>query len=579
MLHHLSIRTKITVMIAVMFCLLLAALDQTIVATAMPRIVQQLNGLQHLSWVFTAYLLASTVTVPIYGKLSDMYGRRPFIMGAIVTFLVGSALSGQSHNMTELILFRGLQGIGGGALMANAFAVIGDLFVPAERGRWQGLFAAVFGLASVIGPLLGGWITDNASWRWIFYINLPVGLVALTLISIYMPKIKGRAEGRKIDFLGAGLLATTLVTMILATTWGGTQYAWNSATIIGTYAASAVALGLFILAETRAQEPILPLHLFRNRVFVVSMVAVLLSGLAMFGGILYIPLFAQYIIGSSATNSGIILTPMMAGLIVTSVIAGQFMSRTGKYKALAVIGMGIVVVAMYWLAHVSATTTQAGLIWRMVVMGAGLGMTMPVFNLAVQNAFSQRELGVVSASTQLFRSIGGTVGTAVMAGVLNNSLTKHLGDIGKTQFAQLAAHAGKNIGSLNATSVQGLLSKQGQALLHSGAAQVPAPARPIYVQALANFVATIKIGLASSIADVFWVSTGLMALAFVVTLFLKEIPLRRSNEEETPGLESDAELVADELGAEAVQAEPALTATTRSKPAGASSNVLDLRQR
>ncbi|HUC86950.1 MAG TPA: MDR family MFS transporter, partial [Candidatus Saccharimonadales bacterium] len=402
-------------MISVMFGLLLAALDQTIVVTAMPRIVQDLNGLQHLTWVFTAYLLASTVTVPIYGKLGDMYGRKKFFMGAIVIFLIGSALSGQAQSMGELIAFRALQGVGGGALMANSFAIIGDLFVPAERGRWQGLFGAVFGLASVIGPLLGGFLTDNYSWRWVFYINLPIGLIALFLIAGYMPTIPGRSQGRKIDFLGAGLLATALISFLLAVTWGGTQYAWHSAQIISLLVGSAIAAAVFLLAERRASEPILPLHLFRSRVFNVSMIAIMLSAMGMFGGILYIPLFAQYVIGESATNSGTILAPMMAGLIVTSIGAGQVMSRTGRYKALAVGGMAIVVVAMYWLAHLSPSTTQLGLISRMLVMGAGLGMTMPVFNLAVQNAFSQADLGVATASTQLFRNIGGTIGTAVMA--------------------------------------------------------------------------------------------------------------------------------------------------------------------
>ena len=544
MLHHLSQRNKIIVMISVMFGLLLAALDQTIVVTAMPRIVQDFNGLQHLSWVFTAYLLASTVTVPIYGKLGDMYGRKPFYIGAIILFLIGSALSGASQNMGELIAFRALQGIGGGALMANSFAIIGDLFVPAERGRWQGLFAAVFGLASVIGPLLGGWLTDNASWRWVFYINLPVGAVALTMAAIYMPAIAGRAKDRAIDFLGAGLLAVSLISLLLAVTWGGTQYAWGSSQIIGLFITAAVGTAAFLLAERHAQEPILPLSLFRNRVFNVSMVAIMLSAMGMFGGILYIPLFAQYVIGESATNSGTILAPMMAGLIISSIGAGLVMSRTGRYKALAVGGMAIVVGAMYWLAQVGAGTTQLGLIERMVVMGVGLGMTMPVFNLAVQNAFSQAELGVATASTQLFRNMGGTIGTAVMSGVLNNALARNLSDVGSTPFAKLAVKAGHSFGAFNSTTVQGLLSKPGQASLHAGVAKLPAAYQPMFTAALTDFMEKIRTGFAASIAHVFWVGALIMGGALVVTFFLEEIPLRRAHDEQ-PGEEAAAAVTAE----------------------------------
>ena len=573
MLHHLSQRNKIIVMISVLFGLLLAALDQTIVVTAMPRIVQDLNGLQHLSWVFTAYLLASTVTVPIYGKLGDMYGRKPFYIGAIVVFLIGSALSGASQNMTELILFRGLQGIGGGALMATSFAIIGDLFVPAERGRWQGLFAAVFGVASVIGPLLGGFLTDNYSWRWVFYINIPVGIVALVMASTYMPRIAGVAKDRAIDFLGAGLLAVSLISLLLAVTWGGTQYAWDSAQVIGLFIAAAIGTVAFLITERFAQEPILPLNLFRNRVFNVSMIAIFLSAMGMFGGILYIPLFAQYVIGESATNSGTILAPMMAGLIVSSIGAGQVMSRTGRYKALAVVGMAIVVGAMYWLAQVGAHTTQAGLIWRMVVMGVGLGMTMPVFNLAVQNAFTQAELGVATASTQLFRNMGGTIGTAIMSGVLNNALAKNLSGIGNTTFAQLAAKSGHAFGTFNATTVQVLLSKQGQAGLHASVAKLPAAFQPTFTKALTDFIAQIKNGFAISIAHVFMVGAMVMAIALVATLFLKEIPLRRTNEE-LPDLPVEAVEASTGAAVPPVPAspQPAFSQTT-------SSHVLDLRGR
>lgn len=576
MLTNLSRRKKIIVMISVMFGLLLASLDQTIVATAMPRIVQDLNGLEHLSWVFTAYMLASTVTVPIYGKLSDMYGRKPFYIGAIAVFLIGSALSGIAQNMTELILFRGLQGVGGGALMANSFAIIADLFVPAERGRWQGLFGAVFGLSSVIGPLLGGWLTDNASWRWTFYINIPIGIVALFLISGYMPKIAGRAAGRKIDYAGAISLAVALSSLLLAVTWGGVQYAWSGWQIISLFAISALSFLSFGAIERRAQEPILPLRLFKNRIFSVSMVAIFLTAVGMFGGILYIPLFAQYVVGVTATNSGTILTPMMFGIIIASVISGQLISRTGRYKALSVIGLIVISFAMFWLSRIGVDTTQSALIMRMVALGAGLGITFPVFNLAVQNALPQREVGVATASIQLFRSIGGTVGTALMAGVLNNALTSKLSNIGDDPFVQMAKRSGANIGDLDATKIEGLLSAQGQAKLHASVMQAPPALLSQTQTTLLGFVERLKDAFASSIAHVFVVGAGLMVVAFAVTLWLPELPLRHAEEATEHPLEEAGVELAEEYGDFEAQSQPR---EVGGKAQVARSNVLDLRRR
>ena len=331
---------KALAMLGAMLAMLLAALDQTIVSTALPTIVRELGGLEHLSWVFTAYMLASTVTVPLYGKLSDTYGRKPFFIAGIIIFLLGSVLSGAATSMFELILFRGLQGVGGGAIMVNAFAVVGDLFSPRERGRWQGLLGAMWGLSSVVGPLLGGWLTDAASWRWIFYINIPLGLLALGVIAYALPAIARRHE-KPLDYFGGLLIGASLLPLLLALVWGGSTHPWISPIIIWLFSAFAIILYYFIREERYfAEDPVLPMFFFRTRAYVVSVATVFLTAIGMFGSIVYLPLFAQNALGSSATGAGLILTPLMLGIVVASTATGQIVSRTGKYKWIAVGGHG-----------------------------------------------------------------------------------------------------------------------------------------------------------------------------------------------------------------------------------------------
>jgi len=549
MLSEFSRGKKISVMLGVMSALFLAALDQTIVATAIPKIVQELNGLQHLSWVFTAYMLASTVSIPIYGKLSDIYGRKKFFIGGIVIFLIGSILSGLSQNMMQLIIFRGIQGIGGGALMTNAFAVIGDLFAPAERGKWQGLFGGVFGLASIIGPYLGGWLTDNANWRWVFYINIPTGILALILISL-MPKISSHLKDKKIDYKAALTLSFALLSLLLAFVWGGNEYSWNSIEILGLFVFSIISFIVFVLIERKAEEPILPLDLFKNRIFLVSTIITFIVGAGMFGVIIYIPLFAQGVIGITATHSGTILIPLTVGMISASVISGQIVSRTGKYKFLTIFGFLVATGSLYFLSKLGTGATVSDLMLRMIFTGIGLGTTMPILTLIVQNAFEHSKLGVVTASSQLFRSLGSTVGTAVMVSILNNSLSSKLSDLSHDKFAQTISKINPNVNfaNLDVNSMQGFLSNAAQDQFHTQMSNFP-PKMQIEVMKLFNdFLIKIKGILASSIDNIFLIGAVLMLVALIASLFLKEIPLRKTHKEKKLFLEEAGSEIAIEEG-------------------------------
>ena len=507
------------VLLALMITMMLAMLDNMIVGTAMPTIVGELGGLEHLSWVVTAYTLATAASTPIWGKLGDMYGRKGAFMTSIVIFLVGSALSGMAQNMGELIGFRAIQGLGAGGLMVGVMAIIGDLIPPRERGKYQGMMAGVMALAMIGGPLVGGTITDNWGWRWSFYINLPLGVVALGLISavLHLPKKRAKAG---IDYLGVALLTVGITSIVLVTTWGGTEYAWTSARIMELIGIGVAALIGFVFWQTKAAEPIVPLHIFRSRNFTLMSVIGFITGFVMFGATLYLPLYQQSVQGASATNSGLLLLPMLGAMLVTSMVAGRVTTNTGKYKVFPVVGSVLMTVGLYLLSTMDTGTSRFMSGVFMAVVGLGMGCLMQITMLVAQNSVEMKDMGVASSSTTLFRTLGSSFGVAIMGALFNNRV-QHV-------MAERAGGLGAKI------------TEKSAALDAKSLAKLPVEVRDAYQHA-------VSAGTHSAFLLGAVVAVG----ALVAAVFVKEVALRGTGPA-APKSGDDAEAVAQAPIVEAV---------------------------
>lgn len=498
-----------------------SAMAQTVVTTAMPVIVGELQGFALYAWIFTAYMITSAVTVPIYGKLSDVYGRKPFYILGLTFFMLGSILAGLVVSMPQLILARGIQGLGAGALLTMPQATIGDIFNPRERGRWMGAISAVFGLASIVGPVFGGWITDQWGWRWIFYINLPVGALALIVVLYALPSVK-TADQVKVDWLGSLLLVAGLTPLLLAFSWAGTAYPWLSAPVLSLFGAAAIFLGLFGWVERRAAEPILAPQLFANSIYASTALVALFVGMAMFGTIVFLPLFVQGVLAQTAQQAGQILTALMLSFVVGSMIGGQLITRTGRYKVQALAGNLLLLAGIFLLTQMGPATLPLNLIWSNIMIGLGIGFVLPLLNIVVQNAFPHRMMGMVSATQQFLRSVGAVIAVSIMGTVMvtvfTSQLAQRVPEAVQMAILQLPPKQQEAL-----TNPQGLISAETQAAIRANFANFGEQGELLYGQ----FIAALQQSLTAGVSRVFSFGVAFSALALLTTLIMKELPLQQ----------------------------------------------------
>ena len=522
---ELSRRARFEVLGAILLALLLGALDQTIVGTALPSIVTDLHGNDLYTWVVTIYLLTSTICVPFYGKLSDIFGRKPLLLFGITTFLVGSALSGMSQTMEQLILFRGIQGVGAGALFPISLAVIGDLFTPAERGKYQGLFGAVFGLSALVGPALGGFITDNISWHWIFFVNIPIGIISLAVVARVLPSFRRPHGKMNLDFVGGAIFVAGMIPLLIGLT-NKQSAEWTDPQVGGLIVLGLALLAAFLFVESRSAEPIVPLDLWRDRTYAGSMVATFFASFGFFAAVIFLPRYYQVVLGESATTSGYALMPLLIGVISSSILSGQIVARTGKYKVLLLGAITLLGIGSFLFTHLGASTNMQTIWAWQFVLGVGIGPTLAVFTIVVQNAVPFRKLGVATSNLTFFRQIGGTIGLSIAGTIFGSQLTNLLPERLVSngipqQFVDQLQGQGAG-GGFDLNNLVGVGTDLGAAIL----GQVPEQAKPIVEPFIPKIVTSIYEAISYSIASVFWLGVVAALIAFVAVVAIRELPLR-----------------------------------------------------
>lgn len=513
-MKNLSKKSVVLIMIGVMAGMLLASVDATIVATAMPKIVNSLNGFNYYAWPMTAYLLCMTVSIPLFGKLADTYGFKPIYIIGITVFLLGSASCGLAQTMIELIIFRGFQGIGGGILVTNSLAIIGVLFAPADRAKYLGIAGSISAIASVVGPSLGGYITDNFSWRWVFYVNVPIGIIALITILLVLPTFVDEAEHKTVDYFGALALILAIVPLLLAFTWAGNKYAWNTIQIISMFVFAVIMLIVFGVIETKADDPIVPMSLFKKSIFNFSAVEMFLLSAIMIGAAIFIPLFVQGVIGSSASKSGEIITPMMLSLVAGSIISGLTVSKTCKYKVLSIIGFMITIAGTVMLTFLGIKTSNSYVVFNMILLGFGMGTLLPIFNVTAQNAFPESQMGTVTSAIQFSGKMGQTIASSILGTIIISYFDSKFNTLNANGLPSSIMNLFKNPNTVSNTAAMTAIK-----------AKIPAQIMP----AFEKLISQVRLLLSNSLHQVFIICIVISVIAFLIVLFMKEIPLSKGS--------------------------------------------------